>query len=73
MIVSDDYALSYYPNENQIVITLPQTMRTITNTVSPVCDRRTNIKESDLVCLLSCAKILFNNAPQQEVNDEHTD
>ena len=66
MIISDRYVLSYYPKENQIVITLPQTMETITNTVSPICDRRTDIKESDLSCLLSMTKIIFDNTLKQE-------
>ena len=70
MIVSDDYALSYYPNINQIVITLPQTLLTTTNTISPVRDRRTDIKESDLSCLLTMTRIIFKNAPKQEVNDD---
>lgn len=60
MIVYDDYALSYYPKINQIVITLPQTLLTTTNTISPVRDRRTDIEESDLSCLLYMTKILFN-------------
>lgn len=69
MIVSDGYSLVYYSKENQINIHLPQTIITATNTISPVCDRRTDIKETDLSCLLTMTKIIFNNAPQQEVDD----
>jgi hypothetical protein len=67
MILSDDYGLSYYPNENLIVINLPQTMRTAINTVSPICNRRVDIKESDLVCLLTITQLIF--APKQGVDD----
>ena len=73
MLISEEYVLSYNPNENKITILLPQTVKTITNTVSPICDRRTDIKESDLSCLLTMTKIIFKNAPKQEVDDEHTD
>lgn len=69
MIVSDEYALSYYPNKNLIVIALPQTLLTTTDTISPICDRRTDIKESDLSCLLHMTKIIFKNAPKQEVDN----
>lgn len=69
MLISEGYALSYNPNENMITILLPQTLKTATNTVSPICDRRTDIKESDLSCLLHMTKILFNNAPKQGVNE----
>lgn len=59
MIASNDYYLNYYPNRNQIVISLPQTWRTLTNTTSPVIDRRTDVKESDLMCLLQVAQVIF--------------
>ena len=40
MIASDGYSVEYIPKNNQIVITLPQTFKTINNTVQMV----TNIK-----------------------------
>lgn len=69
MLISEDYALSYNPNENTITILLPQTLKTATNTVSPICDRRADIKESDLSFLLHMTKILFKNAPKQGVDE----
>lgn len=59
MITSNDYYLNYYPNRNQIVISLPQTWRTLTNTTSPVIDRRIDVKESELMCLLEVAQVIF--------------
>ena len=59
MIASNDYYLNYYPNRNQIVISLPQTWQTLTNTTSPVIDRRIDVKESDLMCLLQVAQVIF--------------
>ena len=45
MLISNEYALIYYPNRNQIIITLPQTWKTQTDTFSPVIDRRTDVQE----------------------------
>lgn len=59
MIASNDYYLNYYPNRNQIVISLPQTSQTLMNTINPVIDRRTDVKESDLMCLLQVAQVIF--------------
>ena len=75
MIASNDYYLNYYPNRNQIVISLPQTWQTLTDTTSPVIDRRTDVKESDLMCLLQVVQVLFckdysNCGAKNEVEDE---
>ena len=59
MLASNDYYLDYYPNRNQIVISLPQTSQTLMDTTSPVIDRRTDVKESDLMCLLQVAQVIF--------------
>lgn len=59
MIASNDYYLNYYPNRNQIVISLPQTSQTLMNTTTPVIDRRTDVKESDLIYLLQITQIIF--------------
>lgn len=63
MIASNDYYLNYYPNRNQIVISLPQTSQTLMDTISPVIDRRTDVKESDLMCLLQVAQVIFCDEP----------
>ena len=62
MLISEEYALSYNPNENKITILLPQTVKTITSTVSPIVSRRTDIEETDLMCLLTMTRIIFKNA-----------
>ena len=68
MIASNEYYLNYYPNRNQIVISLPQTSQTLMDTISPVIDRRTGVKESDLMCLLQVAQVIF--CKMDEVEDE---
>lgn len=66
MIASNDYYLNYYPKRNQIVISLPQTERTLMNTISPIVDRRTDVKESDLMCLLQVAQVIFCKVERRE-------
>lgn len=52
MIVSDGYSIEYYPKRNTIEIVLPQTLKTITNTVQMVTNRRTDITELELTAIL---------------------
>lgn len=58
MIVSDGYSAEYYPQRNQIVITMPQTMRTITNTVKMVTNRKVDISDEDLCLLVEMTKYI---------------
>lgn len=69
MIISNGYSLSYHPNENQIIINIPQTMSTATTTALPIEDRKTVIEESDLTLLLTITRIIFKNF-EAEVDDE---
>ena len=69
MLISNEYALIYYPNRNQIVITLPQTWRTQTNTFSPVIDRRTDVKEIDLMSVLQVVQVIFGKVGRSEDDD----
>ena len=60
MLCSDGYALIYYKQKNQIVICLPQTYETVTNTYDQVVDRRTDVEETDLFVLLNIVKLIFH-------------
>ena len=66
MLISNEYALIYYPNRNQIVITLPQTWKTQTDTFSPVIDRRTDVKEIDLMSVLQVVQVIFHKGVVKE-------
>ena len=68
MLCSDGYALTYYKNYNQIVIGLPQTCETATNTYEQVVDRRTDVEETDLAVLLNITKLIFHKGERE--NDE---
>lgn len=59
MIVSDGYSIEYYPRRNTIEIVLPQTRATLTNTVSMVTNRRTDINEVELSAILAAVKAIF--------------
>ena len=60
MLTSDGYHLTYYKNKNQIVICLPQTAETATNTYEQVADRRTDVVEIDLTVLLEITELIFH-------------
>lgn len=59
MIVSDGYYLIYDKNKNRIVIQLPQTMETATNTLDAVTDRKTDINVFEQSLILNVAKAVF--------------
>lgn len=52
MLCLDGYSLEYYKNRNEIVITLPQTAETATNTVSPIVKRAVDIDSTKLLPVL---------------------
>jgi hypothetical protein len=59
VIVSDGYSLIYDETHNRIVINIPPTMATATDTVTPIADRRTDVSETDLTVLLNIAQLIF--------------
>lgn len=59
MIVCDGYCLNYDKYKNRIVILLPQTMGTLTNTLGAVTDRKTDINESEQSFILNVFKAVF--------------
>lgn len=69
MIVSNGYFLNYNARKNEIVIGLPQTMSTLTNTFDEVQDRRVDVVETDLACLLQIVQVIFTKGEQ---TNEHT-
>ena len=65
MLTSDGYALTYYKSRNQIIICLPQTCETATNTYEQVVDRRTDVEETDLAVLLNIVKLIFHKGERE--------
>ena len=59
MISIDGYTLTYYKDRNQIIITLPQTQETITNTYEQVSKRRVDVPEIKMVVLLNIVQLLM--------------
>ena len=58
MICSDGYSLTYFPNRNTIEIVIPQTMKTLTNTVAMVSNRKTVLTEEEEAAILSVVKAI---------------
>lgn len=70
MIVSDGYSLMYDEKHNRIVIRIPPTLETATDTVTPIADRRTDVLETDLIVLLNIAQLIFHKGLRKdEVED----
>ena len=59
MISIDGYTLVYEPKNNRIVITLPQTMKTFTNTVSAIVNRRIDISSEEEAIILNVVKAIM--------------
>ena len=61
----DGYSITQYAARNQIVITLPQTMDTLTTTVTPIADRRKELTDLEEAALLTAVKAMFENKEMQ--------
>lgn len=70
MIVSDGYSLIYDEKYNRIIIGIPPTMETATDTVTPIADRRTDVSETDLIVLLSIAQVIFRKGLRKDEAEE---
>ena len=58
MIICEGYSVKYVPKDNQIIITLPQTAKTINNTIQMVTDRKMDITDDDLALIMSLVKYI---------------
>ena len=59
MVYVNGYSITHFRNRNQIVIGLPQTQKTITNTVEPIVDRQEDISDADAALVLELVMYLF--------------
>ena len=59
MIESEGYFLNYERQNNRIVIMLPQTLATLTNTVSMATNRRTHLSQSEEMIILQTIKAIM--------------
>lgn len=69
MIVSDGYSLMYDEKHNRIVIRIPPTLETATDTVTPIADRRTDVSETDLIVMLNIAQLIFHKSLRKDEVD----
>ena len=67
MTICDGYSIQQYPNQNKIEITLPQTMVTMTTTVSPVENRKIVLTEKEEAILLMMVIQFMRGAGWQNV------
>ena len=68
MTVIDGYTIAQYPNQNKIVIVLPQTISTISNTLTPIVHRRRTITPNEEAALLVAVKGMYE-CEREEVTE----
>ena len=61
MTIIDGYTITQHPNRNYIIITLPQRTDTVTNTVSPLSNRRKRLTDKEEAALLVAVRGMFEN------------
>lgn len=59
MIFSDGYGIEEFPSKNKIIITLPQTMKTATNSVEGILERKEKLTDTELIAILTMAKMCY--------------
>ena len=67
-MIQDAYSIYYHKAENQIIINLPPTEETATDTSRRVVKRKTDLSTSELSFLLGVATEIFK-LPEVEKND----
>lgn len=61
MIVINGYSIIQYPNQNKIVICMPPTEETATNTIEQIRHRKQRLSNDELTFLLVYAISKFEN------------
>lgn len=58
IVTNDGYSIWYEKRANRIIISLPQTMETVINTMIMTTNRKSEFTDSELVEILSVAKAI---------------
>ena len=69
MILSDGYSLTYYANRNKIVIILPQTIQTLTNTVAMASNRKTELTAEEEATILAVVRAIMDGGADDDKRD----
>lgn len=66
MTIIDGYSIIQEPQNNRIVISLPQTLQTVQGTVGEVANRRIELRQEEEAALLVAVKAMFENGGYEE-------
>lgn len=58
LTTEDGYSLTYNKGANQLVIYLPQTMRTLNNTTAMVTNRKVDLTQSEKALILNVVRFV---------------
>lgn len=73
MILSDGYSLTYYPKRNTIEIVMPQTITTLTNTVTMISNRKTTLTETEEQLILLFVRAIVERRSDENIDDAVAD
>lgn len=59
MIYVDGYSIEQYPQQNRLVITLPQTVHTVQDTQAILQNRRVKLTSNELTAILVAVKGMY--------------
>ena len=66
MLITDDgYSLTYNKGANQLIISLPQTMRTLDNTTAMVTNRRVDLTHAEKALILNVVRFVFEEGKDE--------
>ena len=58
IVTNDGYSIWHEKRANRIIISLPQTMETVSNTMTMIVNQKSEFTDSELVAILSVAKAI---------------
>lgn len=72
MLITDDgYSLTYNRGANNLIICLPQTIRTLNNTTVMVANRKVDLTQSEEALILNVVRFVFGERTDDEGSDNN--
>lgn len=65
IITNDGYAIEQYPKQNQIIINLPQTDGSLTNTIGTISTRKIELTANELSMVVNLVRLLMGEKGEE--------
>ena len=66
IITNDGYAIEQYQKGNQIIISLPQTYESMTNTIGTISTRKSRLTANELTMVVNLVRLLMDGKDDAE-------